>query len=1572
MAALKAAVPEMDGTALAEALWLASRMASDDRTGEASEAPLVPPEPPATPEPAPQPAAETASPPAETRAETGTRALHERLAGGASRIRGDAVAVPRAAGLPLSLEVTRALRPWKRPWRQGRRHALDIEATVEGYARSGELIPAFTAAPERWFDLVLIVDRSPAMQVWQETIADFTAVLDRLGAFRTLQVRDLTVDRGLELRDPQGRLTGPGELRAPGGRRLVVVVSDCAAPGWRGPAVWRQLREWSVTTPVALLNPLPTKLWRRTGLDLPTVRVFPRSPGSGNSNLTFDTPPLLPVDRESVGGEWYPIPVLSLSPHSLDRWSRAVMRAAPEGCGAVLVPPSGRTSGRLRRPSRSSGADARVEAFLRTATPAAARLAVLCSAFDRLGMRLLRLIRQELVPEATTADVAELLTSGLFSLGTDAGGTVELDLAEAVQGRLRHELAEHELWRINRAISRHVSSRGDGGGQLPSVAYAPESTAELLAERQAFGQASRRTLELLGLAANEASTLQPAEAGRGVPAQLPAAVPLLVGRERSHRELVRFLTSPGSPVVSVAARGGQAGAGKTTLAVHTAHALAEHFPDGRLFVDLRGASARPLAPSSVLAGFLRALGVPPESIPASGGERSELYRATVAGRRLLILLDNAHDAHQVRPLLPDSDGCAVLITSRNALTRVQTHALQLGPLDDADGVELLRYVAGRAGTLLAPDEALELVRGCDGWPLPIALIAKWIALGDTPPGNRIALRLRGKDPEISALDTVLQLCFSRLEPGLHSDLLLLAQPDAGYLTIQEITALLGTSADAAVGSVEVLVRRGLLEHPDVGRSHFGFHDAVRRFARVQATAQVRSDAMARLLDHYSRAAVSAYAAARPGDRLAQRLGLSASESVGPPGTDMEGLLEQSPNLLFELASEHGHPQDNITRAGVLLLLRDLAGSPQHASQYREATRAVIESATAAYATLSLARARVALAHSHFAAGLLDEAERELADAPYDVLPDHATLGLVEQLRGDLAQQRGAADSAMEHFSRARSIAREESDLFAEASALHSLALLQLEARSVNDAIGTAERALVMCQELGASSMAARLHHLIGKAWHDLGDHQRAAESRENSLRLSQATGSRGRQGLTLPRRAESTRAASSAVQPRDAAREGRDLTDANGPTGRRRPVLGHAIAALSQGGGTPREQFVLLDEQRVAYESVRDAVRQARRADGKEVVVVTGGPGSGKSVIALSLLGDLYRQGIPVLHATGSRAVTTTMRTVAGAHKREVRNLFRYFNGFASAESNGLDVLICDEAHGIRESSVTRFTPASQRTGKRQIDELIDAARVPVFLLDEHQLVRPGEVGTVENIRAAAAAKGLKSRMVSLDGQFRCGSSEAYLRWVARLLGLEGDGPVEWEPDGKMQLAVADSPWELEAYLEGCRAQGYAARMTAGFCWRWTTTIESGDLLPLDVRIGEWARPWNVSGDRRVAGAPPGALWATDPAGFGQVGTVYAAQGFEYDWGGVIIGPDLVWRGEKWVTDRRASKDPVFTRATADAEVDRFIRNRYKVLLTRGMVGTVIYSTDAETRAKLHELAGGAGTPRPAQEAHHR
>jgi hypothetical protein len=388
-----------------------------------------------------------------------------------------------------------------------------------------------------------------------------------------------------------------------------------------------------------------------------------------------------------------------------------------------------------------------------------------------------------------------------------------------------------------------------------------------------------------------------------------------------------------------------------------------------------------------------------------------------------------------------------------------------------------------------------------------------------------------------------------------------------------------------------------------------------------------------------------------------------------------------------------------------------------------------------------------------------------------------------------------------------------------------------------------------------------------------------------------------------------------------------------------------------------QNQFVLLAEQQVAFDMVLHDVDRAHQGNTKTVVIVTGGPGSGKSVIALALLGELSRQDRAVLHATGSRSFTQTMRRYVGKGSTAVQNMFTYFNNFVDARPNMLDVLICDEAHRIREVSANRFTPARHRTGRPQVDELIAAARVPVFLLDEHQVVRPGETGTVEEITNRAEAQGLKVHRVDLDAQFRCGGSRLYENWVLSLLGLNGEQPVTWAGDDHFDVSVAESPYELEAVLRDRLDVGDSARMTAGYCWRWSEP--AGDRLVPDVVIGDWGRPWNNKGERSVGGAPPSALWATLDGGFEQVGCVYTAQGFEYDWNGVIIGPDLVYRDGQLVTVRSASKDPALAgRGVTDAQADQLIRNTYKVLLTRGMVGTVLYSTDAQTQRFLADLVG--------------
>jgi hypothetical protein len=380
-----------------------------------------------------------------------------------------------------------------------------------------------------------------------------------------------------------------------------------------------------------------------------------------------------------------------------------------------------------------------------------------------------------------------------------------------------------------------------------------------------------------------------------------------------------------------------------------------------------------------------------------------------------------------------------------------------------------------------------------------------------------------------------------------------------------------------------------------------------------------------------------------------------------------------------------------------------------------------------------------------------------------------------------------------------------------------------------------------------------------------------------------------------------------------------------------------------------RDQFVLLDNQRLAVDIVRHAVQSAFEADRKRIVLVTGGPGSGKSVVALTLLADLAVSGRSVVHATGSKSFTQTIREVAGQKVTKAKSTFKYFNNFMDAKKNELDVLIMDEAHRLRETSATRFTAARFRTGRTQLDEVVSAARVPVFLLDENQVVRPGEMGSVEEISEYATTHGLELIKVELTEQFRCGGSSEFVEWVESVLGISNPASQVWAGNDRFHVSVVSSPSELESVLHSKLEVGYGARMTAGFCWPWSE-MSNGQLVD-DVVIGDWRRPWNSRADRKVGDIPSSSLWATDPDGFGQVGCIYTAQGFEYDWNGVIFGPDLVVRNGMWVVNRSALKDSALNKsAISDEDLVRLLKNVYKVLMTRGMQGLFIYSVDAETQ----------------------
>ena len=355
-------------------------------------------------------------------------------------------------------------------------------------------------------------------------------------------------------------------------------------------------------------------------------------------------------------------------------------------------------------------------------------------------------------------------------------------------------------------------------------------------------------------------------------------------------------------------------------------------------------------------------------------------------------------------------------------------------------------------------------------------------------------------------------------------------------------------------------------------------------------------------------------------------------------------------------------------------------------------------------------------------------------------------------------------------------------------------------------------------------------------------------------------------------------------------------------------LLDHTARVIA---GEP--SFVLLDRQLVVFNKVLARVRARQLGTGRSAFLVHGGPGTGKSVIAVNLVAALSRQGYVTQHATGSKAFTENLRKVVGSRAAAQ---FGYFNTFGGAEPESIDVLICDEAHRVRETSVNRFTPKASRSGRAQIEELLLAAKTTVFFIDDMQVVRPGEVGSSELVRRAAAALGIPLMEEELEAQFRCNGSDSYIQWVENTLELRRTPHVLWDPTDAFDFDVIDSPDEIEALIRSRQQAGFTARLAAGFCWPWSSPLPDGTLVS-DVQLDGWSMPWNAKPDagRLAQGIPKSAYWASDPGGIDQVGCIYTAQGFEYDYAGVIWGRDLVHRArEGWVAQPEYSRDTVVSR----------------------------------------------------------
>jgi DUF2075 family protein len=376
-------------------------------------------------------------------------------------------------------------------------------------------------------------------------------------------------------------------------------------------------------------------------------------------------------------------------------------------------------------------------------------------------------------------------------------------------------------------------------------------------------------------------------------------------------------------------------------------------------------------------------------------------------------------------------------------------------------------------------------------------------------------------------------------------------------------------------------------------------------------------------------------------------------------------------------------------------------------------------------------------------------------------------------------------------------------------------------------------------------------------------------------------------------------------------------------------------------------RYVLLDEQIIAYNRIISEVKRSAKTGEKAAIIVRGGPGTGKSVIALNVMGELSRIGHNTHYVTGSKAFTETIRKILGTRGAQQ---VKFFNSYMSVQAGAIDVMVCDEAHRIRKTSNNMYTKKDKRSNKSQLEELFDASKVAVFFIDDRQIVRPDEIGSSKLIAEFAKSHDIRLYECDLTSQFRCNGSDAFINWVNHTLNIEVTANPFWEASNPFEFKIFDSPEALEKAIHAKAAEKASARMSAGFCWKWSDPDSTGNLLD-DVVVGDWKRPWDAKpGAGRLAkGIPPAALWAYDPNGIGQVGCVYTAQGFEFDYIGVIIGKDLVYRSDKgWVGVKEESCDTMVKRSK-DKFVD-LVKNTYRVLLTRGMKGCYVYFLDDETR----------------------
>ncbi|WP_189191154.1 AfsR/SARP family transcriptional regulator [Streptomyces albiflavescens] len=617
------------------------------------------------------------------------------------------------------------------------------------------------------------------------------------------------------------------------------------------------------------------------------------------------------------------------------------------------------------------------------------------------------------------------------------------------------------------------------------------------------------------------------------PSQLPATVTDFTGRAAFVRELSQVLAHTPGAVMAISALAGIGGVGKTTLAVHVAHQARQSFPDGQLYVDLQGTGARAAEPETVLGSFLRALGMEDSAIPDSLEERSALYRSVLNDRRVLVLLDNARDAAQVRPLIPSTPGCATLVTSRVRMVDLAgAHLVDLDVMSPDEALQLFTRIVGAERVDAERHAALDVVAACGFLPLAIRIAASRLAARRTWTVSVLAAKLsdeRRRLDELQAGDLAVKATFEmgygQLDPAQARAFRLVGLADGPDISLAAAAAMLDQLPEETEDIFEALVDTGFLEAAAPGR--YRYHDLTRLYARACAERDEqppseRGAALTRLLDFYLATATGVYAVEHPGDRSVEHL-----EPARYPGVEFSYLddarrwLASEAQCILSCARQLAHGSELRRSIDLLWSVKDIVGSGNF-RQYQDTAAAAQRAAREARDAQAEGRACAALTAVHLTAGNLWEADAEAqrALALAVAIDDPVTSAWVPYDRGVIALQERRYTEADRCLREALSRFRDDENPFGVASALCQLSHVEASLRNVRSAVALAEEAIERLGSEAATLALAESRYALGLALSAAGQIPEALEQLDQALGIYEECGQALGEGMARFRRAE--------------------------------------------------------------------------------------------------------------------------------------------------------------------------------------------------------------------------------------------------------------------------------------------------------------------------------------------------------------------------------------------------------------------------------------------------------------------